>query len=280
VQVPFRVPRLDLPVEGFLPQLIPGWTNSLKLLPQNFAQTIHDVATLGLEANPRQIKRIITSVLVLMNVARGRDVAVDVRLLAALVGVQLRWPAEYRDFVEAVLADDENLLAVLTPTDQPKLQRYAEVFFQNNTSANAFRPYVQLAQTVAISEVEPKGESRSAADIREENRKILVKMLSEKGYQPGRTADTYSLERNPDFRIKIGKTVIRFEVKATGGRWILGPSCLLTTEHSRAMMLISDPHKVAQAIPKSRIGNGESYVSPAKLEKRNADVRAQDLNRP
>ena len=89
IQVPFRVPRLNLSREDFLLDLIPNWESRQDSLPQTFGEIAFDVCTLGLNANPRQIKRFINSVYVLSAVADSTAIDVDLKLLAGVVGLQL-----------------------------------------------------------------------------------------------------------------------------------------------------------------------------------------------
>jgi hypothetical protein len=251
VQVPFRVPRLALPPEGFLAELIPDWMQRSKSLPSGFEDIAHDVATLGLEANPRQIKRLINSVMVLISVARDRDIPIDARILAGLVGVQLRWPAEYADLVQAVLADDPSPISIITPEDQPGLRVYSERFFAPNTSSDVLRPYLQLTQSVAVAEAADIDdlaelglkESRPAVEVREEHKEELLETLRAQGYVE-RTPNVYTHSRNRSFRVKFAKTVVRIEVKFPDGRWHLAMSYLLTNEYAQAASLMQDREKL------------------------------------
>ncbi len=282
VQVPFRVPRLNLPPEGFLGELIPSWLERSKSLPRGFEEIAHDVATLGLEANPRQIKRLINSVMVLLSVARDRDIQIDARILAGLVGVQLRWPAEYADFAQAIFADDLHPISIVTPEDQPGLRSYSERFFAADISAGALRPYLQLAQSVAVvdsvdldssAELESGG-SRPAVEVREEHKEDLLDALRTQGYVE-RTVNVYSHTRNPSFRVKFGKTVVRFEVKFPDGRWHLAKSFLLTKEYTSAASLIEDRQKMIKELA-STVCTSDYYrtaISLEWLQQRNADLK-------
>jgi hypothetical protein len=290
VQVPFRVPRLDLPSEGFLNSLIPEWLKRSESLPDGFEDIVRDVAVLGLEANPRQIKRLINSVMVLLSVARDREIAVDSRMLAGLVGLQLRWPAEYGDFTQAVLADDPSPINTISPDDQPGLHAYSEKFFPADVSAEALRPYLQLTQSVAVSEaIDPDDEldldisggesglSRPAAELRLEHRKRLTEALQEQGYLP-RSPNVFVHPSNPNFRVKFGKTVVRFEARQTDTsevRWALGRSFLLTRELNSALSLIQDRPRMVKSLTKfvcsdSYLGRHFSFDQ---LKERNEDLK-------
>jgi hypothetical protein len=77
VQVPFRGPRLDIQPELFLQDLVPGWAPPKDALPDEFGSIAFDVATLGLAANPRQVKRFINSFLLLLRIAGIRTVSTN-----------------------------------------------------------------------------------------------------------------------------------------------------------------------------------------------------------
>ena len=116
----------------------------------------------------------------------------------------------------------------------------------------------------------------SAAAVREHNRQELVEALLGQGYIKSRNSDVYALPQNPDFRVKFGKTVVRFEVRVgdTGyGRpWQLGSSYLLTREHGEALRAIRSPR---QMIEKSLRGLGSSREELAKrLAPRNAGLNS------
>jgi len=282
VQVPFRVPRLDLPTEGFLAELIPDWLERSGSLPGGFEDIAHDVATLGLEANPRQIKRLINSVMVLLNVARDREIQIDARVIAGLVGIQLRWPAEYTDLVQAVLSDDPNPISIVIPEDQPGLRAYSERFFAADTPADALRPYLQLTQSVAVAEAadidssaeQESRESRPAAEVREEHKEELLDTLRAQEYGE-RSPNVYAHSSNPDFRVKFAKTVVRLEVKFPDGRWHLGTSFLLTKEYAAAATLMADRKKMVKELARMVCSNSyyKDHISPEWLQERNADLK-------
>jgi len=241
VQVPFRVPRLELPPDGFLSELIPDWEHRSKELPGDFERIAYGVATLGLEANPRQIKRLLNSVLVLLSVAKHHSLTVDVSVLAGLVGLQLRWPAEYGDFVEAVLAGDENPLTPIISDDQNRLSHYAQHFFASDATADSLRTYVQLTQTVAIaaSEAGDDADVTTGApnpEIRDQNIQLLTALLNEHHYSQ-KTPGVYTDSDMPSVRFRFGKTVIRCEVRRDD-RWVLHRSLNLESDFDRASDLI------------------------------------------
>jgi len=249
VQVPFRVPRLSLPRQGFLDELVPGWQDRMKSLPAGFEEAIYDVAILGLNANPRQIKRLINSVLVLLGIARDIGIRANARILAGLVGLQLRWPDEYGDLVEAVLADDPQPLVSLASEEQPSLRRYADSFFPAGTSAEKLRPYLQLAESVAVP---ASAEQDNAASTARERKRELRAVLQKRGYKVDETMPSvYLHERNPGYRVRIGATVVRFEKNDEKG-WRSCLSFRICDEYREALSLISNRRKLIQAIRNAR----------------------------
>jgi len=290
VQVPFRVPRLELPRNGFLSELIPEWEQYTASLPSGFEDIVYDVATLGLEANPRQIKRLINSVLVLLRIAALRAVSVDTRILTGIVGIQLRWPDEYRDFAEAVLADDANPLVAIRPEYVSSLRRYSEHFFSDEVSAEDLRPYLQLTRTVAVGEglasirVDDAEVTTvaSAAVLRASNKRELVSSLVAQGYEESEISDVYALSRNPDFRVRFGKTVVRFEVRGEEGRWF-GSSYLLTKDYPRSLRLVERPRDLVWSIVSDHSTGFHTKISPKwaeQLQVRNADLRRSEAEEP
>ncbi len=90
-----------------------GLEGDLGPVPPDFARYAYDIANIAFKANPRRIKRLLNSFLVLRNIIDKRAQAVDYRLLAALIGFQLRWPQRYQEFVRAAEESQEQPHEVL-----------------------------------------------------------------------------------------------------------------------------------------------------------------------
>lgn len=238
VQVPFRVPRLNLRQESFLADLVPGWSEIAEsAVPADFADFAYEIATLGLEANPRQIKRFINSILVLLRVAEEILPDVDARMLSALVGLQLRWPAEYQDFVDAVLAGDETPTRALIEAEDSGLARYCGRFFAMDQTGESLLPLLNLTRVVVTPESVSgydTGEydtalGQPAEELRRTNKDRLLTALTQNGFsESSRYPNTFYHSALPERRVKLGKTVVRFESKERTGRWVLMHSYLLT----------------------------------------------------
>ncbi|HVF05832.1 MAG TPA: P-loop NTPase fold protein [Frankiaceae bacterium] len=256
VQVPFRVPRLVLD-EHFLDALVPGWEAWTAELPTGFDAIAYDVATLGLAGNPRQIKRFINTVLVLSRVALERGAAVTVRDLAAVVGLQLRWPAEYQDFADAVFAGDEDPTGTLRRSEDTDLARYVARLFDEAVSAAALQGVLQLTQAAAPPE-EASGYDTGDYDTppaavsgtrRERNLARVIDALREHGYQRRGGTKGYYHDAVPGVRVVVGKTVVRIEAKERDtGRWLLGFSGSITQQSEDILRLVAEPAEMAWAV--------------------------------
>jgi hypothetical protein len=239
VQVPFRVPRLNLQRQSFLEDLVPGWSQYVTALPTDFPDIAYEIATLGLEANPRQIKRFINSTLVLLRVAEEILPSVDARMLSAIVGLQLRWPADYQDFADAVLTGDDTPTQSLIDAEDAELSKYSARFFTMEQTSDSLLPLLNLTRVVvtpdAVSGYDTGDYDTSlggpAAEIREVNRVRLVGILREHGFtESERYANAFYNPAHVNRRVKLGKTVVRFESRDAAGRWTLMHSYLLTRE--------------------------------------------------
>ena len=79
VQLPFRVPPLELDRDDVLSALVPGWATMAGVSP-GFVVIAKDIATLGLDANPRRIKRFVNAFLLSNHIALTRNLGVDLNL--------------------------------------------------------------------------------------------------------------------------------------------------------------------------------------------------------
>jgi KAP family P-loop domain len=145
VQLPFRVPPLTIGAEDFLGELIPGWSLRTEF-PEAFPELLTDVASLGLRANPRQIKRLINSFLLLDRIVERRGLEVDRELMTAMIGLQLRWPDHFRDLQDGILAEDQNPFEPLANSGDDALVRYAARFFGTTPENDALRQILSAAR--------------------------------------------------------------------------------------------------------------------------------------
>jgi hypothetical protein len=211
VQLPFRVPPLTVDAEEFLGELIPHWDRRQGEFPEGFARSVMDIADLGLRANPRQIKRLINSFLVLDRIVEQRGLDLDRDLMAAMIGLQLRWPDQYQDLQDVILATDSDPFQSLTKSDDAVLARYAERFFSADPPNHVLRQILQLT-AVVVTESEAEPEKRSARELRELNREHLIEVLPGLGFH--RSSRSERLWYKPgelNFRVALTKIGFRFE---------------------------------------------------------------------
>jgi hypothetical protein len=245
VQVPFRVPRLELKEETFLSDLIPQWENHVADFPQGFPSFAFDIAELALLGNPRQIKRLVNSLLVLLRVAKNRRLKPDPALLAGIVGLQLRWPEEYQDLVNAVLSEDEQpTLSLHEDADNQELKRYAERFLPVQMGSERLRDALLLTETVSTTESALSGArklSAPAEELRSQSKQAITKALLREGFRAAdRDRTVYVRTSKPGIRFKLEKTVLRFEeLRQEGsGKWNLVQSFTLTRGTEEAVEFV------------------------------------------
>ena len=168
VQIPFRVPPLTIYNRRSLEELIPEWSQHVGDLPDHFSDRVIDIAILGLRGNPRQIKRLLNSFLVVQRIMQARGLPVDHLLLVTVIGLQLRWPAANHLLHEAVrdAMDDpgvDPLGVVRGDESNVELTRYVDRFIgQDGGAPEGLWRMLQLTAVVspeAEPEVDPFGMS-------------------------------------------------------------------------------------------------------------------------
>jgi hypothetical protein len=131
IQLPFRVPQAELPERSFMDSLIPYST--LSRVPGRFDIYGREIAIQALGSNSRQIKRFVNLFLLLRSIAKRRNISND-ELLAAVLGLQLGWPAKYSKLTAALQLGDKGALGLLS-SDDPRLAKYAQRFFSGANRA-------------------------------------------------------------------------------------------------------------------------------------------------
>jgi hypothetical protein len=149
VQIPFRVPPIDIDRPTFLQELVPDITDRATALPGTVSDRVLDMARHGLERNPRQLKRLINGFGLIRHVLELKEIQVPDELLLAVLGLQLRWPSDYREFQEAVLGREADALAVLrTNRTDPVVDRFRSRFL-DSADSDALHAVVSLAAVVS-----------------------------------------------------------------------------------------------------------------------------------
>jgi hypothetical protein len=112
VQLPFRVPPLVLRGRGSLEEILPKWESYVGQQPDHFYDGIADISRDALRGNPRQVKRLLNSFLLIRRIMERRSLGAEPIVLAALIAMQLRWPEHHQRLLETMNADlgpDTNL---------------------------------------------------------------------------------------------------------------------------------------------------------------------------
>jgi hypothetical protein len=169
IQLPFRVPPHELPKKSFMTGLVPQ--EALSGLPDDFLTYSYEIATLALGSNLRQIKRFINSFLVLKFVAERRQPSVDYQLLAALVGLQLGWPARHSELARSLLIGSEMTVNFAKSKD-PRLITYAERFFVG-VDSRQFEQSFRLTQIIPQN-IEPPRVALEQIDWQVASRQMLL----------------------------------------------------------------------------------------------------------
>jgi hypothetical protein len=150
VQLPFRVPPPDVRGATFLSELVPQLAETLDDR-RDVADSITDIADIGLQRNPRQLKRLVNAFLLTQRIAELRKVSADDHLLLALLGLQLRWPDRYRSLYASILAGDGPPFPALSTDQDPEFARYVERFFAGRDGlAEDLRRVVEYTTALAI----------------------------------------------------------------------------------------------------------------------------------
>ena len=205
IQLPFRVPPLALDSPHDLLQLLPQ-----EELHHDLAPFFLDVANSALGANPRQVKRLFNSYLVLARILEVRSTEGHERLLAVL-GLQLAWPDWYRSFLTAVLAGRVKrwFVDAVASSSDPALARYAQLILEERCEdIGAVRETLRLTAITAFEKPQPilpEPSTASPSELAEQ----LARFLTEMGFaaDPDRTGGEKCFEQSAAVRVEIDGSV-------------------------------------------------------------------------
>lgn len=243
VQLPFRVPPLNVASERFLEDLIPAWSALSGALPRRLVLCAGDIAEHGLRRNPRQIKRFVNSFLVINRIIQARQITVDYELLAAVIALQLAWPDDHRRLQEAVFFGAEDPLQPLTvrAEEDPVLRGFLGRFLSNRElSFEELRTLLQLTAVVVAGgdEAGQQPLPGPADEIREQHRQRLIDELRQAGFKPSsRSERLYYNPRIPRVRFAFRKHYVN-EEKRQGDKWEIQEAYLLTRELEDAVKAV------------------------------------------
>jgi hypothetical protein len=107
IQIPFWIPEADRS-SSVINDVVPSWRTLLGLNDAE-SQTLEKVVHLALRTNPRQVKRLVNSMLVAQHIlGESSTTATDKSVLLAVIGLQLRWPMEFKRMHLALAANPDN----------------------------------------------------------------------------------------------------------------------------------------------------------------------------
>ena len=253
VQLPFRVPPLELSLNNFA-DLVPDWENWKSRLPPAFAASSVDISTMALRGNPRQIKRFLNSFLFIQRIIEKRGLRVDYELLAAVIGLQLAWPDYYRRVQDSLIIGESDPSTVLLQAEElegdPWLSRYSSRFFSGKDIADQLRILLQLTAVVVGNQLGTSGMlpplPAPANVLRERHRVQVINRLEELGYtQDNEIRDAWCSTEHPDWRFMIRKHKVSLQVWL-GRRWQYWRGYLLTREMEQFMHDARMPHMVVR----------------------------------
>ncbi len=245
IQLPFRIPRLDLEHSDFIHELVPDWDRLAIQFPDEFTEELRAIAVLGLKSNPRQVKRFLNSFLLLIRVIQERHIDIDSSLLSRLLALQLGWPTQYLDLQDAVLAEDPDpFISMRQDSEDMALKRFAERFFQRSPSNDRLRQLLQLTKVTSTEEVPESANELSMTEARGRNLLAFPDGLAKKGYhKSSRSNRLYYNPEQPDRRFVLGKHVVRFE-KRKGDVWRLWESYRFSDQAHLALQVIDHPDRL------------------------------------
>jgi hypothetical protein len=155
-----------------------------------------EISVMALRGNPRQIKRFLNSFLFVQRIVQSRQLRVNYELLAAVIGLQLAWPDNYRTLQEDLAVGGENSLSSPRNIGEQErdqwLARYYTRFFTKAGATDQLRKLMQLTAVVAGPEASTAQRlSGPAGELRDENRTKLVGALGELGYTPSKRSERF-----------------------------------------------------------------------------------------
>jgi ABC-type dipeptide/oligopeptide/nickel transport system ATPase subunit len=162
VQLPFRVPPIDVRRNAFFEELVPDWRKHFAAYTE-LEGTLVEIADLALRRNPRQLKRVLNAFLVLRRIVDRKQLTVANELLIAILALQLRWPERYRTLQTELQAADVEGVDIFRGDreDDPEFERYRSRFLrdQSDEVVGRLRSIVGLT---AVATAAPKAASHTA----------------------------------------------------------------------------------------------------------------------
>lgn len=109
IQIPFWIPEVDRN-ESVITDIVPEWEQRLGL-DEEGVKTLQKVVHLALRTNPRQVKRLVNSMLIAQRIlGKPGSAQTDGSILLAVIGLQLQWPARFKALHIALASNPDSEL--------------------------------------------------------------------------------------------------------------------------------------------------------------------------
>jgi hypothetical protein len=167
IQIPFWIPEVDRS-ESVINDIVPEWEQRLGLDEQG-VETLQKVVHLALRTNPRQVKRLVNSMLIAQRILGKQGSAqTDGSILLAVIGLQLQWPARFKALHIALASNPDSELLADFPAylgeleDDIDLSTYLNEVLPGTLRAEDVLAAMKYSQTTASAtaqtgrEVEPE----------------------------------------------------------------------------------------------------------------------------
>lgn len=170
IQIPFWIPEVDRS-ESVITDIVPEWEQLLGL-DGPAIETLQKVVHLALRTNPRQVKRLVNSMLIAQRIlGKQGSEQTDGSILVAVIGLQLQWPARFKALhISLATNPDSELLGDFSADlgedgDDVDLSTYISAVLPGSLRAKDVLAAMKYSQTTASStaqtglEIEPQEEA-------------------------------------------------------------------------------------------------------------------------
>lgn len=251
IQVPFRVPPLEVDSLSFLPDLIPGWQSFALARDDKFVRDLAEIIREALRGNPRQAKRLVNSFLILERILESRSASVSKSFLLRLLGFQLGWPVQYKQFQEAVVfgaSDVGEIGSSLQPLDAD-LQRFLERLSGSMMESDSVALAIHLAGSV---EPAPTPEPRDSSEGSRGGAPALRRWLRDKGWQ----SDAQGILWTHESSVVDAKIEVAFGDTAVNAYLVLPKSTTGPNQPERDLWVSSAPSEASRL--RDRLGTAST----------------------
>ena len=160
IQIPFWIPEVDRS-ESVITEIVPEWEQRLGL-DERAVITLQKVVHLALRTNPRQVKRLVNSMLIAQRILGEQgNSQTDGSILLAVIGLQLQWPAQFKELHIALASNpDSELLGDFSADlgeqgDDVDLSTYLNEVLPGTLRAEEVLAAMKYSQTTASATAQP-----------------------------------------------------------------------------------------------------------------------------